>query len=145
MENFQGTCIAFGEEAVLFRGPSGSGKSDLALRCIEKGADLISDDQTILCRKNKKIIASAPRTIAGKLEVRGLGIVDFPYREDASLVLVLDLINEGTVARLPKIDFVDYFDIKIPNLRILSFESSAVEKVSLALRLVKGLASDALQ
>ena len=145
MENFQGTCIAFGEEAVLFRGPSGSGKSDLALRCIEKGADLISDDQTILCRKNKKIIASAPRTIAGKLEVRGLGILDFPYREDAPLVLVLDLINEGAVARLPKIDFVDYFDIKIPNLRILSFESSAVEKVSLALRLVKGLASDALQ
>jgi len=145
MENFQGTCIAFGEEAVLFRGPSGSGKSDLALRCIEKGADLISDDQTILCRKNKKIIASAPRTIAGKLEVRGIGIVEFPYREDASLVLVLDLINEGASERLPKIDFVDYFDIKIPNLRILSFESSAVEKVSLALRLVKGLASDALQ
>ena len=145
MENFQGTCIAFGEEAVLFRGPSGSGKSDLALRCIEKGADLISDDQTILCRKNKKIIASAPRTIAGKLEVRGIGIVDFPYREDASLVLVLDLINEGALERLPKIGFVDYFDIKIPNLRILSFESSAVEKVALALRLVKGLASDALQ
>ena len=145
MENFQGTCIAFGEEAVLFRGPSGSGKSDLALRCIEKGADLISDDQTILCKKNQNIFASAPRTLAGKLEVRGLGIVDFPYRENASLVLVLDLINEGTVARLPKIDFVDYFDIKIPNLRILSFESSAVEKVSLALRLVKGLASDALQ
>ena len=145
MENFQGTCIAFGEEAVLFRGPSGSGKSDLALRCIEKGADLISDDQTILCRKNKKIIASAPRTIAGKLEVRGIGIVEFPYREDASLVLVLDLINEGALERLPKIDFVDYFDIKIPNLRILSFESSAVEKVSLALRLVKGLASDAVQ
>ena len=145
MENFQGTCIAFGEEAVLFRGPSGSGKSDLALRCIEKGADLISDDQTILCRKNKKIIASAPRSIAGKLEVRGLGILDFPYREDASLVLVLDLINEGALERLPKIGFVDYFDIKIPNLRILSFESSAVEKVSLALRLVKGLASDALQ
>ena len=145
MESFQGTCIAFGEEAVLFRGPSGSGKSDLALRCIEKGADLISDDQTILCRKNKKIIASAPRTIAGKLEVRGIGIVEFPYREDASLVLVLDLINEGALERLPKIGFVDYFDIKIPNLRILSFESSAVEKVSLALRLVKGLASDALQ
>ena len=145
MENFQGTCIAFGEEAVLFRGPSGSGKSDLALRCIEKGADLISDDQTILCRKNKKIIASAPRSIAGKLEVRGLGILDFPYREDASLVLVLDLINEGALERLPKIDFVDYFDIKIPNLRILPFESSAVEKVSLALRLVKGLASDAVQ
>ena len=145
MENFQGTCIAFGEEAVLFRGPSGSGKSDLALRCIEKGADLISDDQTILCKKNKKIIASAPRTIAGKLEVRGLGIVDFPYRENASLVLVLDLINEGALERLPKIAFVDYFDIKIPNLRILSFESSAVEKVSLALRLVKGLASDALR
>ena len=94
-------------------------------------------------KKNKKIIATAPRTIAGKLEVRGLGIVDFPYRENASLVLVLDLINEGAVARLPKIDFVDYFDIKIPNLRILSFESSAVEKVSLALRLVKGLAWDA--
>ena len=91
MENFPGTCIAFSEDAVLFRGPSGCGKSDLALRCINRGATLISDDQTVLCKENNKIFASPPATIAGKLEVRGLGIVEFPYIKRAQLALVLDL------------------------------------------------------
>tara|TARA_B100000989_G_C19425628_1_gene420622 strand:- start:239 stop:709 length:471 start_codon:yes stop_codon:yes gene_type:complete len=139
MDNFQGTCIAFDEEAVLFRGPSGCGKSDLALRCINQGATLISDDQTILCKKNKKIFASAPTTIAGKLEVRGLGIVEFPYIERARLALVLDLVNEDTVERLPDINFVDYFDLKIPNFRLYPFQCSAVEKISLAIDLFKEL------
>ena len=139
MENFSGTCIAFSDDAVLFRGPSGCGKSDLALRCINRGADLISDDQTMLCKKDKKIFASPPATIAGKLEVRGLGIVEFPYIKRAQLALVLDLVGEDAMERLPDINFVDYFDLKIPNLRLYAFQCSAVEKVSLAMSLFKEL------
>ena len=141
MENFPGTCIAFSEDAVLFRGPSGCGKSDLALRCINRGATLISDDQTVLCKENNKIFASPPATIAGKLEVRGLGIVEFPYIKRAQLTLVLDLVNEDALERLPNINFVDYFDLKIPNFRLHAFQCSAVEKVSLAMRRFKELKS----
>ena len=117
MENFPGTCVAFSEDAVLFRGPSGCGKSDLALRCINRGATLISDDQTVLCKENKKIFASPPATIAGKLEVRGLGIVEFPYIKRAQLALVLDLVDKAAMERLPDIKFVEYIELKIPTLR----------------------------
>ncbi len=139
MENFPGTCVAFCEDAVLFRGPSGCGKSDLALRCINRGATLISDDQTMLWKENKKIFASPPATIAGKLEVRGLGILEFPYIERAQVALVLDLVNEDAMERLPDTNFVDYFDLKIPNFRLHAFHCSAVEKVSLAMSLFKEL------
>ena len=139
MENFSGTCIAFSDDAVLFRGPSGCGKSDLALRCINRGAALISDDQTMLCKKNKKIFASPPATIAGKLEVRGFGIVEFPYIKRAQLTLVLDLVNEDAFERLPNINFVDYFDLKIPNFRLHAFQCSAVEKVLIAMSRFKEL------
>ena len=114
-------------------------KIRFALRCINRGATLISDDQTMLCKENKKIFASPPATIAGKLEVRGLGIVEFPYIKRAQLALVLDLVDEDAMERLPDINFVDYFDLKIPNLRLYAFQCSAVEKVSLAMSLFKEL------
>ena len=87
----------------------------------------------MLCKKDKKIFASPPATIAGKLEVRGLGIVEFPYIKRAQLTLVLDLVNEDAFERLPNINFVDYFDLKIPNIRLHAFHCSAVEKVSIAM------------
>ncbi len=139
MENFRGTCIAFSDDAVLFRGPSGCGKSDLALRCINRGATLISDDQIILCKEDKKIFASPPETIAGKLEVRGLGIIEFPYIKRAQLSLVLDLVDEDAIERFPDFSFVDYFNLKIPNFRLHAFHCTAVEKVSLAISLFKEL------
>ena len=93
----------------------------------------------MLWKENKKIFASPPATIAGKLEVRGLGIVEFPYIKRAQLALVLDLVDEDAMERLPDINFVDYFDLKIPNLRLYAFQCSAVEKVSLAMSLFKEL------
>ena len=93
----------------------------------------------MLCKENKKIFASPPATIAGKLEVRGLGIVEFPYIKRAQLTLVLDLVDEDAMERLPDISFVDYFDLKVPNFRLHAFHCSAVEKVSLAISLFKEL------
>ena len=64
--------------AVLITGPSGSGKSDLALRLLDRGFKLVSDDRTLVKKDGERLIASAPPAIAGKLEVRGIGIVDVP-------------------------------------------------------------------
>ena len=66
---------------MLITGPSGSGKSDLALRLLDRGFTLVSDDQTIVRRDGDRLIASAPPTIAGKLEIRGIGIVEMEHVE----------------------------------------------------------------
>ena len=89
--------------------------------------------------RKQKIFASPPATIAGKLEVRGLGIVEFPYIKRAQLTLVLDLVDEEAMERLPDINFVDYFDLKVPKFRLYAFHCSAVEEVSLAMSMFKEL------
>ncbi|MDE0940637.1 MAG: HPr kinase/phosphatase C-terminal domain-containing protein, partial [Pirellulales bacterium] len=82
------TCVAIGEVGVLLRGPSGSGKSDLALRLIEGGAKLVADDQVVLSEVAGSLLASAPAALRGKIEVRGCGILDIPYEKSVSMRLV---------------------------------------------------------
>ena len=67
------TCVAIGDRAVLLCGPSGSGKSDLALRLIDGGAQLVADDQVVLRAEGGRIVARAPEALAGRMEVRGIG------------------------------------------------------------------------
>jgi serine kinase of HPr protein (carbohydrate metabolism regulator) len=134
--------LALGEKAVLIRGPSGSGKSDLALRCIAAAplpesslrAELVADDQVRLILGNGAILAAAPPAIAGKIEVRGLGILTFPHRLSARLALVVDLVPAAQVPRYP-LDPVSekYLGIDIPVVRLSAFESSAPIKLILAL------------
>src|SRR3546814_8060220 len=76
-----------GDWAVLLRGPSGVGKSDLALRLIDRGAVLVSDDQTLLSVAGGRLVAAPPAAIAGRLEARGLGIVDLPHRVGVPVAL----------------------------------------------------------
>jgi serine kinase of HPr protein (carbohydrate metabolism regulator) len=85
---------------VLLIGKSGAGKSDLALRLIGRGAVLVSDDRTNLVVRRGKLMASAPRTIAGLIEIRGAGIVELPHARGVPVTLVVDL--SGKVTRLPK-------------------------------------------
>ena len=91
--NIHGTCVAFRGMGILIRGSSGTGKSDLALRLIDNNAKLVSDDQVLAVVKNGKIILSPPRSIAGKIEVRGLGIITMRYVKSSTLALVVDLIK----------------------------------------------------
>jgi hypothetical protein len=97
--NIHASCVAIGTAGVLLLGKSGAGKSDLALRLIDRGAVLVADDRTILRVKNGGLNASAPPSIRGLLEIRAVGIVKLPVRASAPIALVVKLGHEG--ARLP--------------------------------------------
>ena len=93
------TTVAVRGRAVLIEGRSGSGKSDLALRLIDRGALLVSDDYTILTRQGAALIARAPDTIAGKIEVRGLGILTMPFVADMPVAMIVRLTDR--IERMP--------------------------------------------
>ena len=134
MTLMHGTCVELDGAAVLLRGPSGSGKSDLALRLIEAGACLVADDQVSLQARHGVLIAAAPAAIAGRMEVRGLGIVAVRHVAEARLALVVDLVPPPAVERLPEPADVELAGIALPLLKLAPFEASAVAKLRLALK-----------
>lgn len=136
MQRVYGTSVAINGRAVLFRGPSASGKSDLALRVIEAGGLLVADDQTILTRENESLVAACPDTISGRLEVRGIGILPVATIRRAPLALVMDLVPSEQIDRFPDARFCHYLGLDIPLLNIAPFEVSASAKVRLALTLL---------
>ena len=138
-ETVHTSCIAIGGRAVLIGGRSGRGKSDLALRLIDRGAALVSDDYTLVKRVGGRLLAAAPQTIAGKLEVRGIGILEFPPESDVPVALFVDLERE--VERLPEApETRTIAGVAIPVLGISPLEPSAPIKVEAALKLF-GLSS----
>ena len=128
-----GTTVALEGAGVLLRGPSGSGKSDLALRLIDGGARLVADDQTELTRAADGVIARSPASIAGRMEVRGLGILRVPTVPGAPLRLVIDLVAPDRVERLPEPQFCEYLQCSLPLLALAPLEASAPAKIRLAL------------
>lgn len=128
-----GTTVAFEGVGVLLRGPSGSGKSDLALRLIDGGARLVADDQTELTRTAGGLVARAPAPIAGKMEVRGVGILRVPTVASAPVRLVVDMVPPDRVERLPEPQFCEYLQCSLPLLALAPFEASTPAKIRLAL------------
>lgn len=137
-ETVHATSVAIEGRAVLLCGASGMGKSDLALRLIDRGAILISDDYTIVQCSEGKLDASAPATIAGKMEVRGLGVIDVPSIDHARLALIIDLSQD--IDRMPADPEERIIaGATLPVVKVAPFEASAPIKVELALKAV-GLA-----
>lgn len=127
------TCIALGGSGVLIRGPSGSGKSDLALRLIDDGAALVADDQVDVRAAAGALVAAAPETIAGLIEVRGVGIVRVPQTGPVPVALVVDLVGREAVERLPGPVSATIEGVDLPRIALCPFEASAPAKVRLAL------------
>lgn len=133
-ETLHASCVAKQGCAVLICGRSGAGKSDLALRLIDRGATLVSDDYTIVRRVDGRLLARAPDNIAGKIEVRGIGIVELEATSDAPVCLFIDLDRE--VERLPlEQEVVRIAGIDVPVVALSALEASAPVKVEAALRL----------
>lgn len=124
-------CVAIQGRGVLVAGPSGSGKSDLMLRLIERGATLVSDDYVMLRSKAGRLIAAPPPAIAGKIEVRGVGIVERPFVADIPISLLIDL--ELAPVRLPEPARRELVGIAIPVIGLNGLEPSAPIKVEAAL------------
>lgn len=131
-ETVHASCVAIGDRAVLIEGQSGAGKSDLALRLIDRGARLVSDDYTLLLRQGGILLATAPATIAGRIEVRGIGIVDMPHVERVPAVLLVELADD--VERMPmEARSRHVAGVSLPVIRIDGGQASAPIKVELAL------------
>lgn len=118
--------------AVLLAGRSDSGKSDLALRLIDRGAQLVSDDYTVVTRDRKRLLASAPATIAGKIEVRGVGICEFDAVSKVPIGLVVEL--DEIPSRLPEPATRVLAGLEVPLIALSAFEASAPIKVELTLK-----------
>ncbi len=118
---------------MLIEGESGAGKSDLALRLIDRGATLISDDYTLLQRTGAGLTASPPPTIRGQIEVRGLGIIPLPHTEKVRVALLVRLSDMPERMPLPN-EVRRVAGVDIREVAIDGRSASAPFKVELALQ-----------
>jgi len=125
------SCVAIGGRAVLIAGASGRGKSDLAMRLIDRGARLVSDDYTLLAVDGDRLIASPPERIAGKIELRGVGIMEVDPLHDVPVCLIVDL--DLPVERLPEAASRPLAGLDVPLVALSALEASAPIKVESAL------------
>jgi serine kinase of HPr protein (carbohydrate metabolism regulator) len=131
-ETLHASTVASEGRAVLIAGPSGAGKSDLALRLLDRGFTLVSDDRTLVRRDGDRLVASAPPNIAGKLEIRGIGIVDMTTVDNMPVALFVELTSE--IQRLPDENRErPVLGLRIPLISIDAMSASAPSKVALAL------------
>ena len=134
--NIHASCVALGAQGVLLLGKPGAGKSDVALRLIDEGAQLVADDRTILFVANGALHGRAPDSIKGLLEIRGLGIVAMPARPQVRIALVVRL---GRAAeRLPRAHFyhmpAGLKDVKpVPQIALDARYASTPAKIRAAL------------
>lgn len=139
-----GTAIAIGNAAILLTGPSGSGKSDLALRMIDSGARLISDDRVELVIESDRLCcrapADAPAGLLGRIEARGIGIVPAPRASDViPLQWLVELVPAAEVERMPAAETRAFLGHAVPVLRLAAFEASTAVKLRLAVACGPGL------
>ena len=129
----QATCVAINGRAVLIEGPPGSGKSSLALTLIDRGAVLIGDDGVTLEPRGGRLYASPPPNIAGLLEVRNLGLLEFPTVGDVPVALVVQL-DPAAERFIEAAERVELGGVALPMVRLWPGGEVLALKVELALK-----------
>ena len=130
---------AGGWKGVLIEGASGSGKSDLALRCLGRGFRLVADDRTRLWVSEGRLFGAAPAPIAGLIEARGLGVMPMEALKFAEVRLVVRCLGPADpLERLPESDSRTLLGVAVPRIAVRPFEASTSEKVIRRLSLLGG-------
>ena len=130
--NIHASCVAAGSRGILILGHSGQGKSDLALRLIDRGARLVADDRCDIWFDRGRLWCRPPAMLAGKLEVRGIGIVEQPFTGPVPLAIAVRLSERPE--RMPSANQVEVVaGVELPAVLISGFEASAPIKILMAL------------
>ncbi|MCO5063801.1 MAG: HPr kinase/phosphorylase [Rhizobiaceae bacterium] len=122
--NLHGTAIILGDRGVFVRGSSGSGKTELALELLARArmyglfARLVADDQLFASTGGGRLVLRAPETIAGLVEVRGLGPRPIEWQERAVIDLVVTLIDPAEAERMPEPGSVVLHSVSLPELKL---------------------------
>ena len=126
------TCVAIGGRAILIEGPPGSGKSSLALALIDRGAVLVGDDGVTLEARGGQLFASPPPNIAGLLEVRNLGLLEFPVSNDVRAALIVAL-DQQAPRFIEAAELAERAGVMLPLIRLWPSETAPAQKAELAL------------
>jgi hypothetical protein len=133
------SCAAREGHAVLLLGPPGAGKSDLLLRLLDRGWDLVADDQVRLSAAGAALLAAPPPALAGMVEVRGIGLLSgLPWRGPLPLALALRLLPRESVPRLPEPSREAFAGRSLPVVPLCPWDASAAAKAGLALDVALG-------
>ncbi len=131
MTLFHASCVRVLDSGILLRGPSGSGKSDLALRLIDRGAMLVADDYVEIRLEAARATARPPERLAGLIEIRGAGLIQMPWHPSVALDLVVDLVARAEMPRMPKAETVDIAGAPLPRVALHAFDASTPAKIRL--------------
>jgi len=134
MECLHATAVIVDDVGLLLRGHSGAGKSDLALRLIDGGAELVADDQVAVQAHSGRLIAAAPADLYGIIEVRGIGLMRTTAAENADIDAIIELVDTASIERLPERAQATINGVTLPLFWLTPFESSAPAKVRLIAR-----------
>ncbi|MCH2547559.1 MAG: HPr kinase/phosphatase C-terminal domain-containing protein [Alphaproteobacteria bacterium] len=137
IERMHASCVSIGSCGVLLFGKSGSGKSDVALRLMARGAMLVADDQVILSAEDHTLIASVDDKIRGLLEIRGVGLVRYPVANNIPVRLAVNLVPLEDIEHIPTPQNFEKMGIAIPQISIYGFDSSTPEKIYAALHAMR--------
>ncbi|MBN66526.1 MAG: hypothetical protein CMM94_03035 [Rickettsiales bacterium] len=124
------SCVKWFGNGILLLGESGAGKSEAALRLLHAGAELVADDITLLREKDGKLLASAPTSLQGMLEVRGVGILRYPYVAESAVHVAVAL---GEEERLPAQNARPFGGVTLPVLTLNHHHAMFADKVRAAL------------
>lgn len=126
------TCVAIGGRAVLIDGPSGSGKSSLALALIDRGAVLVGDDGVMIAERGGQLLVSPHPNTIGKLEVRNLGILDFPVSPPVPAALFVQL-SDRAPRFVDQPEWIGIEDVRLPRIGLWPDSPVLALRVELAL------------
>lgn len=129
----QAGCVSIGGRGILIEGQPGSGKTSLALELLDRGAQLVGDDGVRLAVRGGQLWASPPHNIAGKLEIRNVGIVDLPS-VDAPVSLRLVLADDAP-RFIESAGTTDLQGLQIPTLHFDPRGAAAAIRAEFALSL----------